>query len=763
MAQNPWSKNGAPQQKVPRSYRDLSFQNNLTFNYGQLIPALCLPVFPGMEVSIDTTAGFRFLPTAFPVQTRQRARIEYFYVRNRNLWKDWPDFIGKTMKPNALPCPYPSLNNVRNKKMFGTCSLGDYLGLPSVLHGNFGTSIIESVRRVFFLSHKTDTVVDPSFYTTSTPVLDTPFETIVSDSDYILQGPVNTYSQSNSLFKKLLDDGFHKTSPHFGLFTGASLEPGPTASYNFVFNGTSNAGLAPDLRFGYFIYFASTSYLAIYSVSTRDESITPRTVEFSTEIDGTPVRLTLSIASDYSFTVTSTTDGVEIPYEDPVIIGNIVYLNNPTDIGSASNPLTRAVYTPVDHSSFEAVDDDRFVLPWALSDKGSPINMFRFRAYESIYNAFYRDERNNPYILDGEKEYNKYLPTTDGGPDSFVYGIHYRNWEQDMFTTAVPTPQQGVAPLVGITATGMATFADPETGKEYIAQATFADDDASTITGFTMTENVPNSVARALVDTAASGISINDLRNVNAWQKWLETNIRRGYKYRDIIKSHFDVDVSFAELDMPEFLGGTSFDVSPVTIDQTSQESSSDNSHSPLGSYAGQLYASGGSRNKVHKFFDEHGYLMAIVSIVPVPVYSQQMDKDWFKGQDAFDYYWPEFANIGLQPILTRELAALQLANSGVSPEQFATDTFGYQRPWYEYQGKLDEAHGLFRTELSNFILNRTFDVKPVLGEDFLLVRPEELSDIFTVTDISHKIFGQLYFTMDVKLPMPENSLPRLD
>lgn len=758
MAQNPWSKNGLPQQQVPRSYRDLSFQNNLTFNYGQLIPALCLPVFPGMEVSIDTTAGFRFLPTAFPVQTRQRARIEYFYVRNRNLWKDWPDFIGKTMKSSALPCPYPSLDNVRNPDMFGTGSLGDYLGLPSVLYGSYGLTYPLVANSFFMFLKDTPSSTRKSFYAGSSVPAGS-YHAILNSYEAVA---ASTSASLTASYSDLLNNSGFTPAGYTGVFIGNFFTRSLNApSYEVRLEPFTPASGNP-VPAGVFMFDSKTKEIYIYnylSAPNRDLTYSEEFNFVAEDESGFTVKFNMDSAGASTFRVLGGSDVSGVP-GNRFNFGIVSYQSRPSALVF---PSSSGTYTELTTKPIEAVQEKSVTLPWAQSENGSPINMFRFRAYESIYNAFYRDERNNPYILKGEKEYNKYLPTTDGGPDPFVYGIHYRNWEQDMFTTAVPTPQQGVAPLVGITSTGKATFADPETGKEYIAQATFADDDASTITGFTMTENVPNSVARALVDTAASGISINDLRNVNAWQKWLETNIRRGYKYRDIIKSHFDVDVSFAELDMPEFLGGTSFDVSPVTIDQTSQESSADNSHSPLGSYAGQLYASGGSRNKVHKFFDEHGYLMAIVSIVPVPVYTQQMDKDWFKGQDAFDYYWPEFANIGLQPILTRELAALQLINSGISPEEFATDTFGYQRPWYEYQGKLDEAHGLFRTELSNFILNRTFDVKPTLGEDFLLVRPKELSDIFTVTDISHKIFGQLYFTMDVKLPMPENSVPRLD
>ena len=39
----------------------------------------------------------------------------------------------------------------------------------------------------------------------------------------------------------------------------------------------------------------------------------------------------------------------------------------------------------------------------------------------------------------------------------------------------------------------------------------------------------------------------------NAYQKFLELNMRKGYSYRDIVEGRFDVKVRYDELLMPEF------------------------------------------------------------------------------------------------------------------------------------------------------------------------------------------------------------------
>ena len=86
-----------------------------------------------------------------------------------------------------------------------------------------------------------------------------------------------------------------------------------------------------------------------------------------------------------------------------------------------------------------------------------PLSALPFRAYEAYYNAFGRDIRNNPFIVDGKPEYNKYVPSMKGGNDSYKYQLHYANWEPDAYTTALQSPQAGIAPLVGITSLGEAT------------------------------------------------------------------------------------------------------------------------------------------------------------------------------------------------------------------------------------------------------------------------------------------------------------------
>ena len=267
---------------------------------------------------------------------------------------------------------------------------------------------------------------------------------------------------------------------------------------------------------------------------------------------------------------------------------------------------------------------------------------------------------------------------------------------------------------------------------------------------------MPVGTLRAMVDTISTGISINDFRNVNALQRWLETNMRKGLRYKDQIEAHFGVSPTYSELDMPEFIGGMSRKVEVNRVTQVS----ADTSGSPLGTLAGNATVLGNAGAPVSKYCDEHGWIIGFITITPKLVYSQQLNKQLIKTQ-LLDYYFPEFAHIGYQPILNQEIAPLQ-CTSDIEGQKL-TDVFGYQRAWYEYLANTDEVHGAFRDSLRHYIINRIFNGVPQLGSDFLTVSPDEVNEVFAVQDDTDKIFGQIYFDVKMKRPIPAIGIPKLE
>jgi hypothetical protein len=414
----------------------------------------------------------------------------------------------------------------------------------------------------------------------------------------------------------------------------------------------------------------------------------------------------------------------------------------------------------------------------ANKDKQLKLSAYAARAYEGIYNSVYRDNRNNPYYIDGVVQYNQWIPSYEGGADSYPYELRYANWEKDFLTTAVQSPQQGNAPLVGITTyeqTAMVTDesgnATPvkqtkvamvdEDGKRYSLEFESDSDELKDVKYIELDNGTTVRSARSLFDLVTSGISITDLRNVNAYQKFLELNMRKGYSYKEIIEGRFDVKVRYADLLLPEFFGGFSRDINMNAVTQTidKDDTGSGSYKDALGSQAGIGYFRGGTDANIECFCDEESIIMGLLVITPLPVYTQLLPKH-FLYRGLLDHFNPEFNNISFQPITYKEVCPIQAYNE--NPDSLS-GTFGYQRPWYEYCQRYDQAHGLFRTDLSNFLMHRVFDQKPELAQSFLIVDPDQVTDVFSVTETTDKVYGQILLDCTVKLPVARVAIPRLD
>lgn len=729
MSQNIFDATLDPNNDVKVNNFDWSHANNLTTQIGRVTPIFCDLVPAKTSFRVNPRFGLQFMPMVFPIQTRMKARISWYRYPVRALWKDYKDFVGNFRE--GLEEPYINFNTeARLKKMASTGSLGDYLGLPTTLNGSYGQHF------------------DYSLIETSVSV----------SSDYTYLSDLHGVL-AHSRYGEVVDMSFNENSELIAF----KFHPSDLPAGNAVLSLTINDD-KPDyvtrMRQGTMMALWNSSEEFVYSQYYANEydddnqSIKFTDIPYDGKSD-VVLFFSKDVWNSGSETIITTDSlGAEFKYK---LLGRFSMFDNVAihDVNLATSPWYNSGS--------------------ANKDKQQKILAYSFRAYEGIYNAYIRDNRNNPYYLNGQVQYNKWIPSDEGGEDNNLYELRYANWEKDFLTTAVQSPQQGNAPLVGITTYAQTVANEDGTTTELVKTALVDEDGKKYGLSFKTSDQGLEGVeyieldngtqvrqARSLYDLATSGISIPDLRMVNCYQKFLELNMRKGYSYKDIVEGRFDVKVRYADLLMPEFFGGVSRDIDVNGVTQTVDQNIGKKNPTyaeALGSQSGIAGVRGEANANIECFCDEESIIMGILIVTPLPVYTQLLPKH-FTYRGLMEHYQPEFNLIGFQPIKYNEVCPIQAYND--NPNSL-TETFGYNRPWYEYAQKYDVAHGLFRTDLSNFLMHRVFNQKPELAQSFLLVDPEQVTDVFAVTETTDKIYGQIWFDITCKLPIARVAIPRLD
>lgn len=394
------------------------------------------------------------------------------------------------------------------------------------------------------------------------------------------------------------------------------------------------------------------------------------------------------------------------------------------------------------------------------------VSALPFRAYQLIYNEYYRDQN-----LTDPINFSLGSGTIESDDILKLLPLRRRAWEKDYFTSALPWLQRGPEVTVPVGGSfGVVTLANRDNnqifvgpdggpvqvdaGMNLIHAADKNNVTPGTIqTGLSNGSNSGNAVwldpkGTLVVDGENSGVSIQDLRTSNALQRWFERNARGGSRYIEQILAHFGVRSSDARLQRPQFLGGGKM---PVAVSEVLQTSSTD-ATSPQANMAGHGI-SAGVNNGFRHYFEEHGYVIGLMSIMPRTGYQQGVPRDFTKF-DNMDFYFPEFAHLSEQEIKNKELyvSSDPIYNEG---------TFGYTPRYAEYKYHESEAHGDFRGNMSFWHLNRIFTDKPNLNTTFVECNPS--NRVFATSQTQDdKFWVQVYQDVKALRLMPKYGTPML-
>lgn len=409
------------------------------------------------------------------------------------------------------------------------------------------------------------------------------------------------------------------------------------------------------------------------------------------------------------------------------------------------------------------------------------VNALPIRAYVKIWNEFFRDENvDNAATIktddesinyeDGkekESDIDQILNKAVGGGRCLPV-----NKFHDYFTSCLPYPQRGPAvtlPIEGNAPIGMykndklKEFGTINGNQEIFFNQSIttgsvpgiinsqAGDRTSLVSGSSdKTQNRPDSAFLAADLSAVTAATINDLRKAVAVQQYYEALARGGSRYREQVQALWDVTISDKTVQIPEYLGGGRYHVNINQIVQTAE-----NDNSPLGE-TGAMSVTPINESSFTKSFEEHGFVIGVCCVRHNRSYQQGLERFWSR-EDRLDYYVPQFANIGEQPVKKKEI---MLTGMGTDEE-----TFGYQEAWADYRMKPNRVSGLMRSNATGTLdfwhYADNYSTVPTLSQGWMGEGKTEIARTLVVQN-EPQFFGAIRVANKTTRRMPLYSVPGL-
>lgn len=382
-----------------------------------------------------------------------------------------------------------------------------------------------------------------------------------------------------------------------------------------------------------------------------------------------------------------------------------------------------------------------------------PVNIAPFQAYQYVYNWYYRDSVRSPEI----DIYPDVYTGLRNAAELITLSVNGR------FNSSYATLRSNSVPPL------LESFSRFVNSVFQIRRRFYRKDYFNTAV----------SDPTVAVDSVAVPDNIVDLRKANQLQKFIEKRALSGNRVAEFIMAHWAHRADDYELGKPILISSSSQNVQISEVLQTSQTTvGDDGSAQGTRSGVGNSY---GSSNGSYFVAPDYGILLINMSIVPEISYFSGLPRKLTPYRWEH-FAWPEFAQIGMQPIYNFELGKAS-AESVTSEPRLLEDqsVFGYAPRYSEFKQEPDIISGELATSLRFWHQSPVFETAPTLNKNFGLVGMFDYNQLFTPAQARaacYQYYNQIFaiqsdqladhcqligmFDITVNRALPANDMPAL-
>ncbi|UPW41879.1 major capsid protein [Peromfec virus RodF5_3] len=386
--------------------------------------------------------------------------------------------------------------------------------------------------------------------------------------------------------------------------------------------------------------------------------------------------------------------------------------------------------------------------------------------------------------------------------------LEYRDWTADYFTSGFPSPQRGNAPTMEFSssavdipvgtvirgnrssiystvsplpvtfltsdnakfnADGYGFIKNSNPGQNYgndftVALNSFSGgsdstkyflsdigrDSNSVLFTTTLSSSIPISV------NSSGSLSLEDIRSLAIQSDELERMAKTDGTWAAFGRVFFGVTSRNAMDYQITYIGGSyqQIQFSEVLQNSATQTDSSGNPTSVLGQYAGHGISAQTSGYLGHYDCDEHGFIMALFSIMPDTYYHQGVDRVWTTLLQEEEFL-PQREKMGLAPVYNRELYFSKDKDS--SGQYKANDLLVYQAPFDYLRFRANRISGKIADPNSKdfypYTQARKFTATPNWNADFLKANNIRKDYLYAGTEVAYT--AQFRFNIRAVRPLP--------